>query len=367
MTQLPIKGDMRSTLTHLAAFGLAAILDARDGATTLVETVRDGAVVHLPDGMTTTEAGCAVKAHAEERLESWVTRTRTAGSSVTGVMSPRGHGAADPSEWRALQQDRQALLDEAYATPTRWLDLAFMSALGEPAYWFADKGGKLQPDRGASGWEMKTRNKGADLVANRLSQLCKAVAARSTAAVVNGLTGESPRDEVGNDAVNSRTPSGLSAPGPTDNALAWCALWGVSQLPVAHNASPAPGRSSGRQSLTTGMLRGLPRINTNCRAYVYLPLFDGPVKLSRVRTVLLSASLARRAALFVLQTVDSLRPGGLPKSVVDLSEELDREADTDWLRRKRCGAVLLSYLHASDNKSAPELHVTTGTVHPLRS
>lgn len=362
MNELHIRGDVRSALTHLAAYGLAAIVEGATGATCLVRALNDGAAVRLPAGVTELDAASMVRHHAEARLDGWPTRVRSSG---TGVMSPRGHSPADLAAWAELQGERWALLDAAYASPPSWLDLYMMCALGEPAYWFVRHDGRPDLDRGASRWEMKTRNRGEDFVANRLAKLCRRVAARTPEAVLAGVRGEAPIDEEGRDAVDSRTPTGLSAPAPTDNALAWCALWGISQLPTTPNAFPRPGRAGhGRPSSSTGMLTGLPRLNDNCRAYVFLPLFSRPTRLARMRVVLTSAALARRAAVLALKWVESKRP--LDAKASDLARRLDRIADVEWLRRKGCDAVLLAYQHFSDNVNAPEPHVTVGTVHAVR-
>jgi CRISPR-associated protein Csb3 len=60
-----------------------------------------------------------------------------------------------------------------------------IGALGEPAYWPTDR----NADAGASRWEMKTRNQGAEFVGNRLVPLAQAVAARTIEQTLTGLTG----------------------------------------------------------------------------------------------------------------------------------------------------------------------------------
>ena len=362
MNELRIRGDMRSALTHLAAFGLAAIVEDATGGTSRVRALSDGAAVSLPDDIDELTAATLVREHAVRGLDGWPTRVRSTG---TGTMSPRGHSPADRQAWEELQAERHALLDAAYGPSTSWLDLQMMCALGEPAYWYRRPDGKPDLDRGASRWEMKTRNRGEDFVANRLAVLCQKVAERTPEAVLAGLRGDDPVDEAGKNAVDSRTPTGLSAPGPTDNALAWCALWGISQLPTAHIAARGQGGGggSGRSSVSTGMITGLPRLNDNCRAYVFLPLFRRPTRLARVRVVLTSGALARRATVLALDWLGRTRQ--LEPRFRELREKLDRGADVEWLRRKGCEAVLLAYQHFSDNVNAPEPHVTVGTVHPL--
>src|SRR5690606_8685909 len=95
------------------------------------------------------------------------------------------------------------------------------------------------------------RNRGSEIVGTRLRTLAAKVADRSPQAVASGLRGTVVRDEAGNDEPDSRTPTGLAPPGPTYNALAWCALWGISQFPVAMRVSTG-GRSG--TAITSGHL-----------------------------------------------------------------------------------------------------------------
>lgn len=80
---------------------------------------------------------------------------------------------------------------------------------------------------------MQPRNQGSEFVGTRLRKLAATVAQRDTAKILAGLTGQSVDDELGENSPGSRTATGLASPGPADNALAWCALWGISQFPFA--------------------------------------------------------------------------------------------------------------------------------------
>src|SRR5690242_8281514 len=93
--------------------------------------------------------------------------------------------------------------------------------------------GKIQQDSAASRLKMQPRNIGSEFFGNRLCKLADAIAARTAAQIISGLLGDSVRDEAGSDAADSHTATGLAGPEPADNALAWCALWGISQLPLA--------------------------------------------------------------------------------------------------------------------------------------
>lgn len=368
MSTLRIVGDHRVFFTHFAAYGLAAILEAEIGATGSVHMDSlQSMVVTVDSEKTQEQLADVVRSHAARRLNSWVTRTHSHMDRESGTLSPRLTTPSERTDWEALQSARHAAIDSVALDASSGLDHLFIGALGEPAYWYVDNQGKPQPDRGASGWEMKTRNRGEEFVQNRLALLCRAVSERTAAQVLAGLTGARNMDEVGKNAVDSRTPTGLARPGATDNAVAWCALWGISLFPVVHDATRGPGTSkgSGRQSVTAGVFRGLPRMNDMARAVTYLPLFTAPLPLPRLRSVLVSASLARTAAYLALRETMptwSARDSG---HWSEMYRSLRRPADLDWLQRKGVQALLLSHIEATDNPNAPELHVANGRVFPL--
>jgi CRISPR-associated protein Csb3 len=367
MNKLSISGDFTSALTHFAAYGAAAILEQQLGITCRIglDTLQ-ALAVSSDSGCAPNDLATAIRQHAADRVDSWPTRTHDHLGSATGTLSPRIKAAQDREAWQELQRNRHAAIDETYSPSPAWLDLAFISALGEPAYWFTNMQGKNLPDSGASSWEMKTRNRGEEFIGNRLAGLCRAVAARSPEEVLAGLNGESPRDEVGGNSSSSRTPTGLSLPAPTDNALAWCALWGIALFPMLHNAGASASsspRATGRHSQTTGVLRSLPRPMKNIRAYTYLPLINRPVRLARLRTILVSGALARHAAYVTLAATEDRWSRKERARLEKLKLSLDRPADMAWLQRKGCSGILTAHINQSDNINAPELHVVSGTPH----
>lgn len=360
--EVVLKGDVRQAIYHLAGFGLAAIIESALECTARVGLSSEGVTVGWDGGHTTFDVGEAVAAHARQREGCWVDDVTELSGGIFGTLSPRIKTPQDDA-WQQLQKARLAAVDEAYRRwPNGSLDLEFISALGEPAYWIHDFQGKVRPERGASMWEMKTRNRGEDFVANRLTSLRRAVAARTAEGVLRGLTGEVPVDETGS-GTDSRTPTGLTAPRPTDSALAWCGLWGISLLPVTHDARPAGGRTRalGQDSITTGMIR-LKLADpgpTGSRALVFLPLFARLTRLARIRTVAQSRALARYVAATVVEGATRGSVAGSDNDARDLA------SDAAWLRSKGCRGLLVAYQLASDNPNAPELHVTAGEVHPL--
>lgn len=368
MSEIRVPGDTRLFFNHFAAYGLAAILEAELGTTVSVGMDSlQSVLVRTDSDHGPLQIASVVREHAARRLTSWVTRTHTHMGRETGTLSPRIKAPTAQDHWQELQTARHEAIDSIGSGPVSRLDLMLVGALGEPAYWYVDNTGKPQPDRGASGWEMKTRNRGEEFVQNRLALLCRAVSERSDMEVLDGLTGKSSVDEAGKNAVNSRTPTGLARPGPTDNALAWCALWGISLFPVSHDATIGPGttRGSGRHSVTAGVLRGLPKLHHMARAVVYLPLFQGPLPLARLRTIVASAALARVATAQALELSRSAWTTKDRQRWDGMASALRRPADLAWLERKGVEAVMLSHIEASDNPNAPELHVAGGRMFPL--
>lgn len=364
MSELTLPGSPWSFLTNFSAFGLAAILEDELGTTARVwHRTLDAITVSLDDAtIMPEEMAAAVHRHASQRLESWVTLTHDHKGSKSGTMSPRLKPAGDADTWRTLQAARWVAFDGTGAPRRGWLDAMFMGALGEPAYWYINNKGENEPDRGASGWEMKTRNRGEEFVQNRLALLCAAVAQRTVQQVLDGLTGRSPKDEVGSDSPSSRTPTGLSAPAPTDNAVAWCALWGISLFPVVHNATAGVGTSKGggRQSMTAGVIRGLPQAERLVRAVTYLPLFKVPTRLARVRTIAVSGALARVAARESLRASSATWTPKERERWEQVMLSLTLPSDDDQLRRRGCTAVLVGQIKVTDNINAPEPHVVEG-------
>jgi CRISPR-associated protein Csb3 len=341
-----LPGDVRVAVSHLAAYGLAAILE--DGGwpgITLhwTRTLDARAVVASATG-DADAAAATVLEHARDRASaaSWTAATVTVSGATAGRLSPRIKLPANDGEWLDLGRLRRASID-AEIVAGHHLDLRLIGALGEPAYWRFDRSGSRRPDEGASRWEMKTRNRGEDFVQHRLRRLAETVARRPVAAVRDGLFGLRIEDEAGGNAIDSRTATGLANPGPTDNAVAWCALWGLSRLTLVHRLD-RPSESAGHW---TAHQRG-----ATARWWLCLPVPDRPVTLARLGTLLLSAQLAVGART------------GLAGEEAD---PLTARAGREWLRERGAGAVVRFPVWVSDNASAPERRALLGTVIGLRT
>lgn len=326
-------------LSHMALYGLAAIVE--DGG---MEDVRlswtagmaPRPVLSAPQA--TPEAiGEIVRRHAAQHdaPESWPSRQVNEGEK-RALMSPRISVITTGEGWRSLQDRRHDVLDQLM-DERALLDLRLLAALGEPSYWSKNRKGDRLQDDGASRLEMQPRNQGSEFIGNRIRPLAAAVAARTASAVADGLLGHSVRDEIGKDHPTSRTPTGFAAPGPTDNALAWCALWGILQFPIAQ-------RTDGF-AITTG------HIGRGTAGYFYVPVWSGRWRTARHRTILASRALSRLATT-------GLTPKDLGRDSDD--DAAQREAARQWLACRGVTAVVRFPVHRFGSDSAPERRAMLG-------
>ncbi|MDP2350309.1 MAG: hypothetical protein Q8M74_04030 [Chloroflexota bacterium] len=341
MSELELPGDVRVALSHAAAYGLAAILDAAGVPEVTVAwtlPLDSRAVVGAPsldlDGV-----AALVLEHARRHAgaDSWTAATAEIAGTTAGRLSPRVKVPPDDDAWLGLERLRRETIDGETAG-RRWLDLAMIGALGEPAYWRFDTQGKRRPDEGASRWEMKTRNRGEDFVQHRLHRLAQSVAARASVGIRDGLTGTRVEDEAGRNESDSRTGTGLAGLGPVDNALAWCALWGISLFPVVARTG-RPSESAGHGSVRA---KGAPRQN-----WFHLPVPAHAVTLARLATILASEQLATVAV------ADTL-PGG--------DGELGARSAREWLLDRGVGGVVRFPIGVFGSASAPERRALLGSV-----
>lgn len=348
MTEIRLGGTAEVALTHLAMFGLAGIL----------EDVGEPEVrVHWTRGMdprstvTTASAdgperiGVAVRAHANAHAAhtSWVAATRSDDRGRQfGLMSPRVSAPTSTAAWESFFRQRAHVVD-ALVADRRALDLRLFGALGAPSPWHrsavpGQRQGDPRPDWGASRWEMTPRNRGTEFVANRVAPLAADVAKREPASILDGLFGSVFLEGGRASGPDGRRANGLAEPGPTDDALAWCALWGISffpLIPLAHRASRAAGHlPPGRHD----------------RGHFYVPMPVRPLCLAAIRTITLSAELAMVAA------PEDMTSGG--------PSPLARSTAQRWLAVHGIGAVALFPIHVSANKNAPEYRARRARILP---
>ena len=346
-------------LSHLALYGLAAILES-GGITGLRAGWNDSGdrrpYVTGPD-LTGERAAEAVSRHAGQAADrgSWLHRSITLEGSPRALMSPRLTRFGDETTWRQAQEDRHKVLD-SLTDQGRWLDLMFLAALGEPCYWVTNRQGAIQQDSAASKFEMQSRNNGSEFVSNKLRKLADAIAARTAEQILSGLLGDSVRDEAGGDAADSHTATGLATPGPTDNALAWCALWGISQLPLAM-------RIRG-MAVTTGHLgRGR-------QEFFYVPIWQSPWRLSRLRAMLASTKLRVAASSgvdHIGRLVGNPPPGAIVPSTVPMHTGSEITAARHWLAERGTDGVIRFPVQSVGRGKAAEWRSLTGEPVPLRA
>jgi CRISPR-associated protein Csb3 len=324
--------DHRVLLAHAALIGLGAILDEAGANPRLGWTtgMAPRPVVH---GCTPDQVAAAVRAHAARHADpdAWVNKTLADGKGKPrGLMSPRVAVLAIPDGWHELERRRTEVVDALTARRAE-LDLRLLGALGRPAYWRMQQRQRRQDD-GASRWEMQPRNRGSEFVGTRLSPLARAVAARSETQVLDGLTGAAPIDEVGKGEPDSRIPTGLAAPGPTDNALAWCALWGISQFPLALQVR--------RPAITSG------HVGPAGEGWFYTLMWRGAWRMARLRSMLASRQARDVAEAYV---AESQAPDSRDAPAV-----LATDADRNWLAARGVSAMLCFPVSRHGSDSAPE-------------
>lgn len=344
MTDFVLAGaDPHTMLSHLALCGLAAIAEAeglRDVRLSWTPGMGARPVLSAEDATAET-IGAAVRRQAA-RLDdpgSWLYRPLS-DTEKRALMSPRISVIPDLDGWHSLQARRHDVLDQLTAARAM-LDLRLIAALGEPSYWRRNpKGDRLQDD-GASRLEMQPRNRGSEFVGTRLRPLAAAVAARTPVQISDGLRGRSIRDEITEGKDSELTATGLAGPGPTDNALAWCALWGISQFPIAFRRNDF--------ALTSA------HIGRGTAGYFALPVWSGRWRTARYRSIVASGHLTRFAEL------------GLTSN--DLGRKIDPDgaiaADTvsqQWLAARGVTSVVRFEVRRFGSPSAPERRAARGTL-----
>ncbi|GAA4584805.1 hypothetical protein GCM10023194_25640 [Planotetraspora phitsanulokensis] len=329
MNGITLGGDPRRLITHLALYGLAAIC-ADAGHTDLRISWTTGMRPRPHLDMHPDTAADIVHAHARDC--DWVKETINLAGTPRGLMSPRLTAISTDDGWQELQDRRHKVLDTLTAARAV-LGLRFLGALGEPAYWRFDKRtGKRVQDDAANRLEMQPRNTGAEFVGSRLSKIAEKVAARTTSQILDGLLGRHVRDEVSGDAPDSRSATGLDAPGPADNAVVWCALWGISQIPIALR--------TGGPALTSVSVR-------NSRPeHFAVPMWRIPWHPARLRSILASAQFQAVAAALARREVPDENP-------------------RLWLTSRGVTAIITFPVTISGSDKAPERRAGAGQLHPI--
>lgn len=251
------------------------------------------------------------------------------------LFSPRIKSLPRRAAWTEWQQAREEHLDRLTAGGSV-IDLRMLAGLGEASSWHEFKGAARQDD-GASRLELQPRNQGSEFVGTRLRSLAAAVAKRNVDQVAAGLTGGQSVDEAGKDSPDSRSAANLRPPGVTDNALAWVAMWGLANVPVAHRIG-RPSRTA--THLPWSRDAGL---SDEVRAgHIAVPLWRGGWTVARLRAVLRSRALTEVGG--AARTADQTALG----------------RDAQWLRERGVTGLVLMPVHTYGSTSSPERRVMAG-------
>lgn len=336
------RSDVQVMLWHMALYGLGAILeDARvpDLRLSWTAGMEPRAQVEAPD-LTDEGIDKIVSDHALNRStdSSWLSRDAVLKGVRRGLMSPRLTVVEDTATWRMLQVARHDVLDDLTDGRSS-LDLRLLASLGEPCYWSRNRKGDPQQDDGASRLEMQPRNQGSEFVGSRLRKLAASVARRSAGGASAGLAGRVLEDEVGGGSLSSRTATGFANPGPTDNAVAWCAMWGISQLPL--------GVGIDRTATTTG------HVGRVRQEWFYLPYWTGGWRPARLRSALVSRQLQSAATV------------GLPTRWA--ADDMEVLVAGSWLLSRGVQGVVRFPIQRFGSDSAPERRAMRGEALPLGS
>jgi CRISPR-associated protein Csb3 len=321
-----------SLLTHMSFYGVTAIVEGQDlsprlgwasgmapapyftgvDKTALAKAIRDSASRHTTgDTWLTERIGIPDQKNKDRQC---------------GLFSPRLGKIPD---WERYATSRHKILDQL-TSGQDWVTLRFIWSLGEACYWRAEKGRQRQDDA-ASRLEMQPRNQGSELIANRLSPLANLVAQRSEQEILDALEGKTVNDRLGKNKPDSLSAVGFRGPGPVDDTVAWCALWGISQFALTQSAH---GVAS-----TAGYF-GLPG-----GGVFYVPVWDGLWAPARLRSILSS----RQLRAFVAAVNGA--PGQTP------------EVARKWLASRGVQAVLTFQRKTFGGDSAPQRRAQRGVLH----
>lgn len=349
MSTITLAGDYTSALTHFAQYGLASLAEQYHPQGVTLGWSREAvpkAQLTIEDADTHTIAGYLQKlAEQLSEPDTWVMRDVIYGSGKDeknfSPFSPRIRVIDTkkyPTDWRKHQEARHEDLD-GLAANRDILNLRWISGLGEAAYWRFDRKDN-RPDHGASRWEMITRTNGKEFVQYRVRPMCRELSGWSTEKVLSGLLGENLDDSLGKNKSNSRTSTGFTTPQPTDVALAFAALLGISVFPVIHQVH--------QLSVTPG---AWPSDSLHPQKMV-LPITNEHITLARLRTILRNRAYA--------QTVEQVCNPEYDKYNSTAESVFESAGSTEWLKARGIQAVVRFPIKLAGSDSAPERQVQVG-------
>lgn len=342
MESLRIAGSASSALTHFAMYGLAMVAEYEGAKHVRLSWSNERvprAVLDIDLDRLQLAEGLRSFAERNSGEESWAIRTLKYGEGEFSPFSPR-FKAIDarkyPEDWAKHQAFRSSYLDELLESH-QLLELRFIHALGEASYWHSENR-QPRPDHGASRLEMKTRNKGEEFIKNRFALMLKELSTWNQEEILAGLTGSQVNDSLASKKEDSRTATGFTPPGPTDVALAFSALLGISSFPLAYHTH--------RKSVTPGTFPS----QASHPSLLVLPLPTTPVTPARLRSMVVSQELA----LLGLQE--------LKEEQEQQSTDSEVLAAGAWMRARGVPAIAVFPIKKAGTDSAPERQIQAGIV-----
>lgn len=329
-------GNPRMLVSHLALYGLMSILEEK-APTAVVRGWWSGGMAPRPvveaEGLEEEAIGEAVRGHADARASDSAWPAARAPHVDAALLSPRMRAPTELGAWRELLQARHGVVD-ALTSDRALLDLRMIGGLGELSHWHRGPDGRPRPDSAASRYDMQARNRGSNLVHTKIAKLARIVAARTAPEVTDGLAGEELTDEMAA-GEPSRSATGFAPLGFVDNAVAWCAFWGLAALPVAPRA--------GRPSITSTFLprgKGVPES-------AVVPLWTRPMRPARLRALLADDRLPVAAA-------ESPDGGDNAGGIVA------KEGAARWLAARGVVALVRFPIEVHGSQNAPERRAARG-------
>lgn len=344
---LILTGEVNDLFSHMALWGIARI--SKDAG---IRRVRgrwtdeaDPSPVLAAEVDTPMEIARAVKEHAQIRAtnDSWLHQgfspdPQKSGYSVA-LLAPRTAAPLDAESWRRLESRRTAILDDLPSL----IDGELLLGFGYRSWWVTERNGAIRADKGCSLWEMRTRNKGTDVVADRLLPLARDIADWPEQKILDGLIGSAVDDSTGGNKPESRTSTGFRLPGPVDSARAWCALWALSLFPAVASTSDGAASPASAQ---------LPQ-GSGARHVLLVPVSPTPLSVDRL------AMLARSETLVAAASTGHRR---MEPAAGARDRVVERASALSHLRERGIVGVMQFPVRVVGSASAPERQALSGTL-----
>jgi len=342
------QSDPLELLTHMAAYGFAAIVEA---TTPIPPTL--SWTLGMEPRLCIEHESLDAQGMAEQICKHAKRLSNKAASSngkpwphqkwgtKKGLMNPRISKITQQGQWKDLQRRRHQVLDTLVKDDDAWLDLRLLWSLGEPCYWRKAKNGNQDPQgTAASRLDLQPRNHGAEIVSKQIAPLAPLVSKRTPDQIVNAFRGTYLKDSRGkDDGWDSLSAVGFRGRGSVDDAVSWCAIWGISQFAL----------NQARDDTTTASC-----MIHNRQEWVCVPVWDGMWTPARLRTILASPQL-RATAQAYLSKGDTNGSGD--------AVGFDR---MNWLLARGVKALILFQLKADTNSHAGKRHAQRGIICDLK-